>query len=382
MKILMIAKSVYQTDIRVRREAETLTRAGHEVTVICLDGADHSSKGVTVLGVGIVPGLTASRSRKRGPAYRAARWMLLPYHRRLSNRQFSGSVRETVEKRDLTADIIHAHDFPALPVARSLADKMAAGLVYDAHEFWPGMLRQGRPTPLQAYLDERREMTLARTADASITISEAAAEVLTRRYGLERVTVVRNTFPVKPGLRGPEITRGAVYAGRISNGRDLDTVFGAEVWQKTPSFQLHLMGAPDGSVGIPPFALLHPPSDLDEVDRLLTEVGIGLVPLSSGWLNHAVALPNKLFQAVSVGVPVVAADLPEISKLVRHHRLGTLFTPGSPDSFGRAIKKVRQHYEDFTIGVREAQPDLDWSVDASRLNAVYQSLETKTSLQP
>ena len=46
-------------------------------------------------------------------------------------------------------------------------------------------------------------------------------------------------------------------------------------------------------------------------------------------LNHRLALPNKLFEYLMAGTPVLASDLPEIRKIVTGYQVGRLAAPGS-----------------------------------------------------
>jgi glycosyltransferase involved in cell wall biosynthesis len=370
----MISKSHYATDARVRREAEALRSAGHDLTVISLDPGPFDEVGVKVIGVGAVEGLRRPKPVRTRKWYRAIRWLLLPEHRQLANKQFHSRVEDAVLSSEVEPDVVHAHDFPVLTISSRIAERLSARLVYDSHEFWPGVQRVGRPDPIHQYRDRSMEGRLARRADLVITISEGSAALISDRYRIENVGVVRNTFPTNTSVGAPKQPIGAVYAGRISQGRDLQTVFSAPLWHSDSSLELHVMGYQDGTVDVPAFCHRHPESTLGEVDALLSKVGIALVTLSGGSLNHSVALPNKLFQAVSVGAPTVAADLPEISKVVQAHQLGRLYTPGDPTSLSRAVQSVIRTYEELRETVTKAQPALDWSIDANRLINYYRSL--------
>lgn len=369
----MLSKSVYATDVRVRREAETLAAMGHRVTVVCLGSDESAAGGVNVIGLGELTGLKGRGRFPRTGVYAAARWMLLPNHRRISNTQFATGVRQAVQLLDIDADVVHAHDFPALEAAALLDVTDHARLVYDSHEYWRGMTRYGRPDPIAGALDRRRESRLAQKADAVITVSEGAARLLREALRVDQVVVVRNTFPINPDLSPPETPRGAVYAGRIGSGRDLETILSASVWD---GLDLHLIGPSDDSIDIPRWVSAHPPAPLQHVDGLLASAGIALVPLTKGPQNHDVALPNKLFQAISLGVPVVAANLPEMADLVRTHHLGEIYEPGDPQSFDEAIGGVVDRYQALVDSVRRAAPSFDWSQDSLALKSTYESIST------
>lgn len=372
----MLSKSVYETDVRVRREAEALAGAGHKVILMCLGPSHSPSNGVDVIGLGEVTGLKGHADSRRNVLYRAARWVLLPSHRRISNRQFATRVREASETLDLDVDVVHAHDFPGLEAAAGLQAIEQSRLVYDSHEYWRGMPRHGMPDPIGRAFDRRRERLLAQRADAVITVSDGAAGLLANQLQIDEVHVVRNTFPVSGDRFPPESPKGAVYAGRIGPGRDLKTVFSAGVWDDL-GLTLHLMGPTDGHLETPPSVVVHPAAPLPVVDELLTSAGIALVPLTRGPQNHDVALPNKLFQAIAVGVPVVTANLPEMADLVRTHDLGETYEPGNTGSLDHAIGSVVDRYQSLVDSVRRSAPSFDWAHDSGVLVSIYEAMAAR-----
>ena len=376
MNVLMISRSIYEWDVRVRREARALAAAGHHVTFIGLPSSMSNDGAIRVIGLGDHLKSPDGNRRQRPLWYRVGRWALLPEHRMRVQRRFQLLARQAAMGIDPHPDVIHAHDFPALEPAVGLADHYAAKLVYDSHEFWAGRPRRGRPEPLRRRRDLRHEAELAKRADVVIMVSEQGAALLARELGLDRVVVIKNTFPVRNDLAPPQTPAGAVYAGRIAPRRDLETVFAVDIWRE-PGFSLHLMGEVD-HVRIPHWAVTHPIGSMEEVDRLLSDVGIGLVTMTRGSVNHRIALPNKLFQSVSVGVPVVAADVPQTASVVTQHDLGRLYTPGDPTSLSDAVQSVISDYRSLVNNVRRAQPLFDWAVDAQHLVDVYRSLEAQS----
>lgn len=375
MKILMISRSAYEWDVRVRREARALSSAGHQVTFMGLQSSTDSDGTIDLIDI-TSPGGDYGSSRSRSKSfYRAARWFLLPEHRARVAQQFARLVVESEKQLDLRPDVVHAHDFPALIPGAEIATRQHSKLVYDSHEIWSGRPRRGRPEPLRRRRQLRLEAALARTADAVIMVSDQGARLLSDMLGIEDVRVVRNTFPTKH-YESPGEPSGAVYAGRIAPSRDLHTVFSATCWEEL-GLALHAMGEVD-DIDLPDWVVKHPMGTMEEVDGLLASVGIGLVTMTSHYINHRIALPNKLCQAISVGIPVVATNAPQTAEIVTSHGLGAIYEAGDRDSFSRAISDVVDDYTTYTDNVRSSQRLFDWQVDASRLLELYTELESST----
>jgi glycosyltransferase involved in cell wall biosynthesis len=61
------------------------------------------------------------------------------------------------------------------------------------------------------------------------------------------------------------------------------------------------------------------------------------MPIQPSTLNHRLTTPNKLFEAMAVGVPVVASDLPGMAGIVRETGCGLLVDPTDPAAIAAAL---------------------------------------------
>lgn len=377
MKIVMTVMSDVVRDARVLREARTLQSAGHDVVVYGLRPPDEPSLpgDVDIRWVGGSSAFPRGRSPRRGRRlFRMARWALLPSHIRSLERSFHTAVLR--EAADEVPDAVHAHDFDTLELGATVAAQRGAKIVYDTHEAWLHRDRPGRPTPAQDLRIQRAEARLGSQADVVITVSPSLARWLNHRYGWSHVEVVRNTFPPLDPTRQtaplPGRPRGLTYAGRIGRGRDLETAMAAI---SRTGLRLTLVGPRDPSFAVDVDGVdVKAPVPVDAVDDVLRAQGLALVCVSDGPLNHRVALPNKLFQAVRAGVPVVASDLPELRRVVTRYQLGTLFRPGDAASFVQAAHEAVARYDEFRSNVRTAQRELSWETDAQVLIGIYRRL--------
>lgn len=385
----MIAQSPIAGDSRILREATALVAAGHTLHVIGRDVPDgfEVGPGVTVESVSRSSGLRAGNGGlavghgRNGPkvlVQRFGRWLLLPEHRNRTEKQWRIAAAPKVAAAG-PFDVVHAHDFNTLELAAEYAGKWSAWLVYDSHELWFDRALPGRPTPLWRARGRRYEVTLASKARFVITVSDGIADRL-RSRGLADVRVVRNTFPRADDVpAAPDRPEGLLYAGRIGAGRDLATVVAAA--RQLAPFRTVLMGSvdPNYRLDLGPVETVAERS-IDEVDDTLRSYGISLVTLTNTCENHRLALPNKLFHAVRAGVPVIAADLPELRAVVTQYKLGTLYEPGNPQSLTAAVRTLIEDYSTYTDGVRTAATTLNWEQDSATLVASYSDLAQQPHL--
>lgn len=252
-----------------------------------------------------------------------------------------------------SADIAHGHDLNALPAAELTRRRGGARMVYDSHELWLGRNRSTRVSRAGGFGDRIVERSLVARSDLVITVAPGIARWLADRYDLtdDRVAVVRNVpddrecaQPVaalrsRAGLT-PE-DKVLVYVGRVTTGRGLLRTLDAMVLLPK-NVHLVLLGYRDPTFGelfdarvaetgladrvhqlapVPPSCVPHAIRDADVSQCLIEPV----------CLSYEHALPNKLFESLRAGVPIVAADLPEIAAVVKEFRAGTL-VPADADA--------------------------------------------------
>ncbi len=376
---MLVATSV-ATDTRVLREARTLVDAGNTVHIVgrSVPSEFDAGEGITVSSVGSssafrAEGQASLSGRKLTAPVRLARWILLPQHRRSTFDRWAAGAHDEAQGREF--DVVHAHDFTALAVGEKLAREHGVPFIYDSHELWSGLPREHRPTPVADWRERRREARLGGRAAAVLTVSDGVADALRRQYGWRNITMVRNSFPYQPKAPAAiEAPTGLVYAGRVAAFRELETISAASsgvtlpITVVGPADETFLTSFERGQLHV------RPALSLDAASVLIQAAGLSLVTHSNKWENHRLAMPNKLFHAVSLGVPVVATDVGELGRMVRHYNLGTLYAPGDAAALIRAVAEAVAGYVVFRTAVEAARQELSWTTDAARLLDVYAKL--------
>jgi glycosyltransferase involved in cell wall biosynthesis len=116
---------------------------------------------------------------------------------------------------------------------------------------------------------------------------------------------------------------------------------------------------------------------MDELPEYIEGADVGVVLTDDSCLNHRLSLPNKLFQYVQAGLPVVVSDLPEMGPLVRRAGIGRAVDRNSPREIADAIACLAcpgPEREAARAAVRRAAPGFHWREERKRLLSVYEAL--------
>ena len=301
----------------------------------------------------------------------------------------------------LAPDVIHAHDMHLVGVAaraRAAVRDRTVPWVYDAHEYVPGLSQYGGRTAsvIAGWADLEAEFI--RDADRVITVSPAIADTLERRYALPRKpAVVLNVPIVSPpdqdsvtplrdtcGLTDdvPLIT----YSGTITSARGVDTAITAMA--ALPEVHLALVCVPHNdtwyvrkmrplaaTLGVEGRVHFVNPVSPGQVVGFLRGVDVGLIPGLS-FPSHEMSLPNKLFEYLHAGVPIVCSELESLGAFVREHGVGVTFPPGDAEGLAAAVREVLEGNERYRAACEDAEllRRYSWSEQADELRRVYSGL--------
>ena len=400
----MFLYSPFRHDSRVTREALALVAAGHEVRVIAAHDAgteaherregfeivrvardplptrlvrrllahrrpapepEEAGPAVAERPVGLVLAervLAVRRAPNASPAGRLAARALelgLGAHIALEHRRWHRNALRAAAAEP--ADVWIAHDLETLATADRARSRHGGALVYDSHELF---LERDTILPLRSRARRalaRRERRLIRRADAVVTVSESIAAELARRYEVPRPSVVLNVpsrprqgaETAAPDLRdalGVPPERGiALYLGGIQEQRPLDHLVRAAarleravmvlMGPAEPSYRaaLERVAEQAGATGNLRFA---PAVDPELVVAVAAGADVGVVPFRRTSMNQYLALPNKVFEYIAAGLPVVGSDFPEIGRVIEEHGIGLTFDPDDEGSIAAAIDRL------------------------------------------
>jgi glycosyltransferase involved in cell wall biosynthesis len=231
-------------------------------------------------------------------------------------------------------------------------------LVYDTHEFYtevPELVARPRVRAVWLAIERWIFKKLAHVLTVNRSIANAYAERYPQREG-EAIAVVRN-IPMRREA-GPQPTRaelGLPEAAKllVLQGAGINVDRGAEeavlAMKDLPGHLLLVIGGGDAWPVLERMVTEHGLQDRVRLlgkmpyERMMAHTRHALVGLTldkDSNLNYRFSLPNKLFDYLQAGVPVVATDLPEVAAIVREHGCGLVIPAPEPAIIAAAVQRL------------------------------------------
>jgi len=350
------------------KEAKSLARAGYDVVLI----ARHD-KAEVVDGVRIVP---LPEPKHRLQRMTGVLWRL-----------FRLAVRER-------ADVYHFHD-PELMTVGLLLKLYRKKVIWDAHEHYPNSIMDKfwiskglrRCVSRSFDLFERAVVRFFDYVIYTTPFVGARYEKLKVRSGpIENYPIIElsKTFEKDPQEK-------IIYLGGMSGIRGLVEVVEAFslVVRRHPSWQLLLVGSSrpasfedelkalakerriEANVKFIPWV------PYEEKERLSAQASMGIITYLP-YANNTSCLPNKLFDYMLVGLPVIASDFPLYREVVEPNRCGLIVEPDRPEQIAEAMTYLIEHPQEARQmgenGRHAVLERYNWEQESAKLLRIYETV--------
>lgn len=289
------------------------------------------------------------------------------------------------ELRGQRVDCVNCHSLPVLPLSIALKWRHRSLLVYDTHEL---ETETTVSTGVRKPLMKRLERVCMRFVDATFVVGDRIGRWYHEAYGIEPVVIKNMPRRVALGARPSDLRARCgisadavvfIYLGIVAPGRGIERTM--ELFQACPQFHVVFMG--DGPLATE-VARIHaahpnihhvpavPPAEVAATARG-ADVGLWLQKITC--LSYAYACPNKFYEYVQAGIPVmVQDDAVELRELIEARGLGWAVPQDHAAileclrSIDRAaIKRARQ-------AVLAVQPEMHWDVERAKLVDAYRAI--------
>lgn len=390
VKVCMHVLGKARTDVRAMRAAKTLVEAGYSVSIVDIEGESECTRpvedthGAKVKHITVPDSFIATRFKKR-VLIRSAKML----------------IRSTLRLVQTPADIYHALDLPAFPACYIAARLRRKPLIFEAYELPLSTLPVSELSPsrrlLQAFLARLLAYMVPRCAGV-ISVSPPIVQEMCKRYRIPGVALIRNIPEYRDvqksdrlrqhlGL-GPEV-HIALYQGHLQPDRGLDRLVRTAAFLEQ-NIVIVMMGSSAGSTQAQLEDLIThervadrikiiPPVPYTELPDWTSSADIGLIIYKPDYSpNVQMMLPNKLFEYLMAGLPVLASPLDAVTEVIKAHDVGMVLSSFAPADVGATINAMladrvalaRMRHNTLLV----AQQEFCWEKECLQLLYLYRNI--------
>ena len=285
-------------------------------------------------------------------------------------------------------DLLTSNDLDTLLPNYLMSRIKGKPLVYDSHEYFTEVPELVNRPGVQKIWKRIEKWIFPKLKDV-FTVNESIAGLFEKDYGI-RPNVVRNipfkkiiqTDKTRKELGLPEdkfililqgsginIHRGSeemVQAMKHIEGAMLLIVGGGDVIETLKT----MAEGPDirGKV------VFKPRLPYNELMQYTANADLGLTLDKDTNLNYRFSLPNKIFDYIQAGIPVLASDLPEIRKIIEQYKIGSFISGHRPKQIAEKVTEIMKNPEQLNNWKRNltfAANDLTWEKESEIIKKVY-----------
>ena len=285
-------------------------------------------------------------------------------------------------------DILIANDLDTLLPNYLVSKWRRKKLVYDSHEYFCGELSVVN-NPVSHKVWSAIERFCFPKLKTVITVSQSIVDQYEKEYGI-RPYLVRNIPPAgnsftvtatRESLGMPTDKPVLLLQGAgINEGRGGEEI--VQSMQYLPDYHLFIVG--EGTV-VPQLKQMTKEMNLQDritfvprqtPDKLfnytsLADIGMAIDTDISA--NLRFSLPNKIFEYIKAGTPMVVSDLVERARIVRQYNVGVVAEKVTPEAIAQAVKQLAEptRLAECRENCKIAAQELTWENEEKVLEEVY-----------
>ena len=285
-------------------------------------------------------------------------------------------------------DLLVANDLDTLLPNYIVSKLKGLPLVYDSHEYFTGVPEiQNRP--LVKWVWKTIEKNIFPHLKHVMTVSDSIAIQYENEYGVRPLTVrncSRNTDHIIPFSR-EEMGVSKDHLLLILQGTGINVDRGGEelieAIGRVEDISLLIVGAGDIIAVLKEKVIeLNLAERVKFFSKVLWEelikytkaADVGLSLDKDTNINYRYSLPNKLFDFIAAGIPVIASNLTEIAKIVKENNCGIIIPEVSPDEIVKAIQKLKENpglLSELKRNAVTASELLNWENESAKVAELY-----------
>ena len=285
------------------------------------------------------------------------------------------------------ANLLFSNDLDTLLPNYMVHKLKGANLVYDSHELFtetPEVIHRKFVQSVWLWI----EKSIVPKLPSIITVSDSIAEIFSDKYGVEAI-VVRNIPPMRdigPLKARAELGLPANKKIMILQGAGINIQRGAEemveAMQFLPEMLLLIVGGGDviddlkrrsESAKLEDRIQFIPRLPVEDLIQYTCNADLGLSIDKDTNLNYRYSLPNKLFDYIHAGLPVLVSSLVEVSSIVKKYQIGVILKDHTPEHIAETVKSAlsdEKQIEKWKENLKFAASELNWSLEQQKLKHI------------
>jgi glycosyltransferase involved in cell wall biosynthesis len=290
------------------------------------------------------------------------------------------------------SDLLFANDLDTLSANYYVSRIKKIPLVYDSHELFcevPELLN----SDFKRNIWLRIEKKIVPKLKNCITVNESIAVIFEKKYGV-KFNVVRNIPDEIKGVvsfsreelklpldkkiillqgAGINIDRGAeelVDAMKFVKNAVLVIIGGGDVW--------HVLETKVKEQGLQNKVLLIKKIPKAKLAAYTQHADLGISIDKNTNPNYYNSLPNKIFDYLHAGVPILASRLPEIEKIITKYRVGTFIESHEPGHIADTINKlfISSRLQEYMQNTAIAARELNWEIEKQNYSELIRNIKS------
>ena len=287
------------------------------------------------------------------------------------------------------ADLLVANDLDTLLPNYLVSKIKHIPLVYDSHEYFTEVPELVNRKGVQKVWKSIERHIFPRLKDV-ITVNDSIAGLYEKEYGI-RPKVVRNIPPAQKITLNKTRAELGLPEDKfilILQGSGINVDRGTEeMTEAMPLIReeviLLIVGGGDvidllkskaEELKLSERIIFKPKQPYQELMQYTVNADLGLTLDKDTNLNYRYSLPNKLFDYIHAGIPVLASSLPEIRKIITQYNIGDFIPSHEPGTIATKVNEIVENkvlMNDWRKNITFAAQDLSWEKEEQILKQVY-----------
>lgn len=284
--------------------------------------------------------------------------------------------------------LLWSNDLDTLPANYLVSKLKGIKLVYDSHEYFTEVPELVNRPKIQKIWQNIERWIFPKLKNV-VTVSPQIANEYKAKYGID-ITVIRN-LPIKLKeyyeVKDIKIQNSKliIYQGWVNINRGLEPLI--EAMQHIKNAHLYIIG--DGDIFD---KIVQQILDLNLQDKITLlgkipfeflphythQADLGVSLEGNVGLNYKYALPNKLFDYINAGVPVLTSNLPEMEAVVAKYHVGETISSINATTIAEKINELLNNNEKLSLyaaNCKKAKEELCWENEEQKLYAFIKEIK-------